>query len=44
MDYWIGSSIQSNPIIHQKSNFFGFSEFDLVGGSINHPIQNPEKN
>jgi hypothetical protein len=26
-----------------KSNFFGFLEFDLVGCSIIHPIQNPEK-
>jgi hypothetical protein len=48
LDYWIGldffSSIQSNNSTKiqqkiQKSNFFGFSELDLVGCSIIHPIQ-----
>jgi hypothetical protein len=43
---WI-FSVQSYPIIQQKSKFFGFLTLnvDLKSNiSIIHPIQNPEKN
>jgi hypothetical protein len=55
LDYWIGLDflVQSNPKIQLfyifdierglNNHFFGFSELDMVGCSIIHPIQNPEK-